>query len=266
MEEIIGLIPAAGYASRIAPIPCSKEIFPIEIAHTKEGRNHQTKVISHYLLESMKVANVKKTYMIIRDGKWDIPAYYQKIEDLNIDIAYLVTGATLGVPYTLDCAYPFVRDKKIVFGFPDILFKPKLAFKKLIGKQEQTSADITLGLFEANNPQKLDMVDFGKNGDVKKIEIKPRSTYLKHTWIMAVWSPRFTQFMHESLSDGKTLSDPKREIHIGEIVQMGIDEGLKVNSIDFSNGLYVDIGTKDDLKKVMEMSSFNSGDELSEKE
>lgn len=260
MEEIVGLIPAAGYASRIAPIPCSKEIFPVEVAHTKDGSIHQPRVISHYLLESMKTANVKKAYMILRDGKWDIPAYYQKQGNLNIDIAYLVTGATLGVPYTLDCAYPFVRDKKIVFGFPDILFEPKSAFKKLIKKQEQTSGDITLGLFEADNPQKMDMVDFGKNGEVKRIVIKPKSTDLKYTWIMAVWSPKFTQFMHESVSQDANLSNPKQEIHIGEIIQKGIDEGLRVNSVSFSQGFYIDIGTKDDLKKVMKMSSFSSGD------
>lgn len=36
-----------------------------------------------------------------------------------------------GAPITLDQAYPFVHDKIIALGFPDIIFKPDDAFGKI---------------------------------------------------------------------------------------------------------------------------------------
>ena len=65
-REVIGLIPAAGRASRISPLPCSKELYPVGFRTVDNDKNHRPKVISHYLLEQMRVANVKKAYIIIR--------------------------------------------------------------------------------------------------------------------------------------------------------------------------------------------------------
>jgi len=29
IEEVVGIIPASGRATRIAPLPCSKELYPV---------------------------------------------------------------------------------------------------------------------------------------------------------------------------------------------------------------------------------------------
>ena len=57
-----------------------------------------------------------------------------------------------GVPFTLDQAYPFVRDATVAFGFPDIIFDGQDGFVKLLDRQLQTGADVVLGLFPANHP------------------------------------------------------------------------------------------------------------------
>ena len=72
-KEIVGLIPAAGQGTRIGPLPCSKEIYPIGFDPSLEGR---PKAVSHYLLEKMKSADIQKAYVVLRAGKWDIPNYF----------------------------------------------------------------------------------------------------------------------------------------------------------------------------------------------
>jgi len=48
------------------------------------------KIVSHYLLEKMRRANVSKVYMILRKGKWDIPAYFGDGKMLDMHIGYLL--------------------------------------------------------------------------------------------------------------------------------------------------------------------------------
>src|SRR5688572_19363039 len=93
----IGLIPAAGLANRIAPLPCSKELYPVGFRIDETGNAKRPKVVSHYLLEKMRLAGVSRIYFILRTGKWDIPGYYGDGSMLNVPVAYLSLGSTWGV-------------------------------------------------------------------------------------------------------------------------------------------------------------------------
>ena len=50
-KEFIGVVPAAGQAVRISPIPCSKEIYPIGFSATSPEGTVHPKVAGQYLLE-----------------------------------------------------------------------------------------------------------------------------------------------------------------------------------------------------------------------
>ena len=197
MNEVIGLIPAAGQAKRISPLPCSKELYPVGFWRSPDEKEGRPKVVCHYLLEKMRAAGITKAYIVLRQGKWDIPAYLQDGAIAGMHLAYLMLGLPYGVPYTLDQAYPFVRDAIIAFGFPDILFRPDDAFSRLLSHQESSQADITLGLFPAEHPYKVDMVDLNQEGRVQRIIIQPSHSSLRYTWGIAVWTPVFTQFLHD---------------------------------------------------------------------
>jgi glucose-1-phosphate thymidylyltransferase len=86
--EVIGLIPAAGLASRLSPLPCSKELFPIGFKASSRGHNLNPKVVCHYLLEKMRLAGITNAYIVIREGKWDIPAYFGDGSILDMHLAY----------------------------------------------------------------------------------------------------------------------------------------------------------------------------------
>lgn len=271
----IGLIPAGGLAERIAPLPCSKEVFPVGFHSDSIDQELRPKVICQYLLESMQAAGVEDVFIILRKGKWDIPEYLGDGKRIGIPIGYLIMDLPFGAPFTLDQAYPFVKDAMIFLGFPDILFKPIDALKMVSTRQRETNADVVMGLFPADNPRKTDMVEFEPGGRVQRIDIKPSVTELKYTWIIAVWTPRFTEFIHEFVTDFRkkeSLQEDARsgkkykEYHIGEVLQEAININMSVNSIIIEKGRYIDIGTPRDLRRAVraECGSVFADDSLQE--
>jgi glucose-1-phosphate thymidylyltransferase len=264
-QEIIGLLPAGGQATRISPLPCSKELYPVGFRAIGDQQEIRPKVVCHYLLEKYKLAGASKTYIILRSGKWDIPAYLGDGALVGMDLAYLMMRLPFGAPYTLDQAYSFVRDAVIVFGFPDIIFEPEDAFTQLLNQQAATGADIVLGLFLADQPHKMDMVALDEQGRPRQIVIKPRQTELRYTWIIAVWTPVFTHFMHEYLAAAQAagasakINDPAArppELFVGDVIQAAIEAGLKVEKVFFPAGHYIDIGTPDNLAKAIRDRAF----------
>jgi glucose-1-phosphate thymidylyltransferase len=258
--ERIGLIPAAGQATRISPLPCSKELYPLGFRQIKQGRSIRPKVVCHYLLEKMHLAGVSKAYVILRKNKWDIPAYFGDGKFLDMHLAYLMLGLPYGVPYTLDQAYPFLRDEIVVFGFPDIICYPDDVFVQLLSRQEKSNADVVLGLFPARQPQKVDMVELGPGGRVLGIQIKPSQTHLRYAWIIAVWTSEFTHFMHEFVLTSQAKSSEhmtnriegrQKEIYLGEVIGASIKHGMRVDRVFFEDGFYLDIGTSEDLAEAI---------------
>jgi glucose-1-phosphate thymidylyltransferase len=163
-----------------------------------------------------------------------------------------------GAPYTLDQAHPFVQDALVALGFPDIIFYPDDAFEHLIDRQAATAAEIVLGLFPTDQPQTADMVALDETGRVRRILVKPRSTDLRYTWIIAVWTPAFTRFMHDyleaALEKGRQIGigrSNQRELYVGDVVQAAIDSGMRAETVLFAEGHYLDVGIPDNLVKAV---------------
>jgi glucose-1-phosphate thymidylyltransferase len=251
MNDMLGLIPAAGQAKRISPLPCSKEVYPVGFWRSPDEKEVRPKVVCHYLLEKMRAAGITKAYIVLRQGKWDIPAYLGNGELLNMQLAYLLMGLPFGVPYTLDQAYAFVRNHHVAFGFPDILFQPDDAFVQLLAKKAVSNADIILGLFPTDSPSTVDMVNLDENGRVRQIVLKPRQTQLRFTWGIALWNPTFTDFMHEHLATLKESMAAKPEVSMGHVIEAAVSSDLKVEAVIVSSDPYLDIGTPENLVKAI---------------
>jgi len=254
-REIVGVIPAAGVGSRIGPLPCSKEIYPIGFDPCREGR---PKAVSHYLLEKMHAAGIQKAYIVLRAGKWDIPAYLMSGRIPGMHLAYLILDASGSVPFTIDQAYPFIQENIVALGFPDIYFESADVYVKIIERLKNTSCDVVLGLFPSDRPDKADMIDIDPQGKIKNIIIKPKETDLLFTWGVAVWNPVFTKFMHRKVMEWKTSCEQRKELFVGDVIRAAIDEGLKVDAVNVSDQPYRDIGTPDDLfraaKRLMDQA------------
>jgi glucose-1-phosphate thymidylyltransferase len=252
--ELIGLIPAAGQAARLAPLPCSKEILPVTLGPLPGSAELRPKPAAVLLLERMRAAGVRRAYVIIRDGKWDIPRYLGDGRIAGVALSYLMMDAPYGPPFTLDQAYPFVHDRVCVFGFPDILFEPDTVYARLLDRLQGGDADVVLALFPAHDSRVMDMVEVDEGGAVRSLWLKPPRTTLRDGWICAVWRPRFTAHLHEQIrgllpacgGHGATMP----ELTVGHVLQSALHAGLRIEGVRFGDGRYVDIGTPAGLQQA----------------
>jgi glucose-1-phosphate thymidylyltransferase len=249
-REIIGLIPAAGEAKRIAPLPCSKELFPVGFEIEKESKLRRPKSVCEYLIQKMKHAGVSKVYIVLRKGKWDIPSYLGDGSQFGMHFAYLMMRLPFGVPYSLDQAYSFIKDKTVIFGFPDIFFESNKAFQILVKKLYSRNCDIVLGLFFSDLPQKTDLVEFEKKRRVRKIVKKNHTTRLRYTWGIAAWTPVFTNYLHEKLREIDPSTFIEKELFISDIVNFAVQDGLQVEAFLVSGKPFIDIGTPGGLARA----------------
>ncbi len=248
IQSAIGLIPAAGEGTRIAPLPGSKELYPIGFRVAPDG-SLRPKVVCHYLLESMRLAGIRRAYTLLRRGKWDIPAYLGDGALVDMNLGYLIVESLYGVPYTLDRAYEFVQDAVVTLGFPDIIFQPQDAFVRLLAHLSDSEADLVLGVVPFDKPYKGGMVDFDANGCVNLVVDKPQQSTLRYSWCTAAWIPSFTEFLHQYLTNLPIV--PTQEVLINDVIQAAIDRGLKVEVEVFENGSFLDIGTPEDLVRAV---------------
>ncbi len=250
-NNVVGLIPCAGSATRLGTLPFSKELYPISFDESHEEKS--VKVVSSYLIDHMKDAGVKDFHLIIKEGKWDIPSYFNNQKRLNINLCYHIANVDYGVPFSLNMAYPFVKDKIVCLGFPDLLFKPKKVYNELLKKLTSNSnTSVVLGVMPMDRPEKFDMIKYDSNNKISKIVIKSTTERdLKYGWFCAVWSPKFSDYLNSyilNLSKEKSPDDLKnREIYIGDIIRAAMESGLSVESVIFEKGTCLDIGTPEDL-------------------
>jgi glucose-1-phosphate thymidylyltransferase len=252
-QEVIGLFPAAGQASRISPLPMSKELFPIGFRAQADG-SLRPKVVSHYLLDKMHQAGIRKVYMLLRPGKWDIPAYFGDGSLMSLDLAYVVVSRLHGVPYTLDHAYPFVKKAICALGYPDILFQPEDTYTRLLQKLTSTTADVVINAVPFAQAHKGGMLSFDATGAVSAIVEKPSSSESRYSWCAAVWQPTFTEFLHEFVQKAEHQAQRtghRQEIPIGDAIHAAIAAGLRVEAEFFDTDGYLDIGTPADLIKAV---------------
>ena len=111
-----------------------------------------------------------------------------------------------------------------------------------------------------NEPHKNEMVEIDDNGQIRSIQIKSDRTQFLYAWEIAIWTPVFTRFMHDYVSPRQRIgdknkiginSDEQNELHVGNVIQAGIQNDLQVDSVLFKDGSCLDIGTPEDMMKAV---------------
>jgi glucose-1-phosphate thymidylyltransferase len=251
VHKVVGLIPAAGRGTRLAPFPCAKELFPVgyQDYQVKGKVERRPKVVSQYLFEELVEAGAGKIFIILGEGKHDIMNYYGDGRRFGAHVSYLYQEELRGMPFALDLAYPWLSGgETVVFGMPDTIVEPKDAFIRLLDHHKAQDADLTLGLFATDTPWKFGMVGFDSQGRVTDNIDKPQETDLRYMWGICCWGPRFTELMHRFLLE---ISSGNREIVLSEVFDEALRQGLDVRALCFDEGQYMDIGTAEELDTAL---------------
>ncbi|HXX39006.1 MAG TPA: nucleotidyltransferase family protein [bacterium] len=246
-ERLMGIVPAGGRGTRLAPYPGPKELFPVGWQpYQVNGEVHRRpKVVSQYVLESMAQAGVRHVLMIVGEHKYDLLRYYASGERVGLHLSYLYQDEPLGMMHAIDLAYPWTQGARMAFGMPDTITHPPDVFERLLDAHRRSSADLTLGLFETTRPWKFGMVEMDESGRIVAHVDKPRTTTLTHMWGIAAWEPSFTELIHEI--NGHPVEGRRREPVLGDAIDEAIARGYRVQGHAFPDGFYVDIGTYDEI-------------------
>jgi glucose-1-phosphate thymidylyltransferase len=250
-ERVVAVIPAAGRARRLGDsVPGSKEV-----------ANVGGEPVCVHLLRRLAVAGVSQAIVVLGDGKWDVPETLLGYRSLGVDLAYVVVGNSPSELHSVAAGLSFTNEGLVALGYPDILFEPRDAFSALLNCQSSTNADLVLGLFPTDHPEKVDMVVLDSQLRPVEVVIKQPDRGLRYSWSIAVWTSRFSSYLvdflvevEEGRADDITGQGP-REPSVGDVVQAALDEGLAVEAVVFDQGGYLDVGTPDDLAEARRLAT-----------
>lgn len=248
-EEIVGVVPMAGHGTRLG-LPFSKELFPVGM----DAARQQPLVVSGAVLAQIRRAGATRAFVVLRTGKWDIPAYYQDgPERAGLHLAYLMARSPFGVPFSLDTARPFTSGATVAMGLPNILIHPPDALARVVQRHRSTGADLTLGLFPWTAPPSDDMIDVDEHGRVLSCHSEPDPAPGATTWALMAWGGRFADFMHARGEQWLARGDADGgEFRLSTVLTAAVNAGLVVQGQPFPDGRMLDIGSAQGQARLAE--------------
>jgi glucose-1-phosphate thymidylyltransferase len=162
---VVGIIPAAGHATRLQPIFMSKEILPIG------GRP-----VMDYLIERMRAAPCSELRVVTRPDKEDVTRHAEA------QGAVIVHARPKSVSESLLAAMRDLAPTDIVlFGFPDTIWEPVDGYRRILEALDR-GYDIALGLFRTDEPERADVVRFTDSWLITAVEVKSETPSSNWVW------------------------------------------------------------------------------------
>lgn len=250
-EPIVGLVPAAGLATRLGRPAGSKELLPVWRRPDSEGSQAALPVV-HCLLASFEAAGAARTVIVFRSGKEDIPDALGSATRDGMRLEYVRVDDTPSPPFTLNAAVPALSGATVLMGFPDVLFEPPGAVKQVLGRMTGTEADAVLGLFPHPRVRRADIVEVEASGTgfVRAVRRTGNRAGEGWTWGLAAWRPRFTDFLHDFVAAVAVDDARAGALSVGDVFTAAIESGLSLRAETVSDQPFLDIGTPEALEEA----------------
>ena len=253
-QPSIALIPCAGKAARLGNLDRSKELLRVSDLLPARPYAHGIETLLDLALQNCSGVGVRRAVIPIRSCKADLADSLARDKRFNVFLSVVSLERTESVLETVKAALPCISGQHTLLVFPDILFLPVDAFSRAADAYASSGADVFLGLIPTDRPDKYDMVSLGPAGRIQDILIKdPAAGHLRFGWSFAIWSPRFTRFCAAQLEHKKTQKP--ENTHIGHLIRAALHQGIAVDGIAFPNGIQLDLGTWEDLRRAPAMFS-----------
>ncbi len=208
---VVGVVPAAGLATRLQPLDRSKEVLEIG------GRP-----VLEYLVERMRAAGADRIRVVTRPEKDDVAELAGNLG------AEVVWGRPAHVTASLLAGLDGLDGNDIVlFGFPDTVWEPADGFARL-REVVEAGESIALGLFEGADLRRSDVVVLDDTGRVSGVEVKPARP--PSGWIWGCGAAR------ASLLSGAGR-DAEPGVYFDRLARQRTIAGIKLSS------MFIDIGT-----------------------
>jgi glucose-1-phosphate thymidylyltransferase len=154
--QIVGVIPAAGYATRLQPLEGSKEVYRVG------GRP-----LMDYVVERMRAAPCDELRVVTRPDKHDV---IEHCAEIRADVVEAVP-ATLAESIALGLDGLEGHDVALI-GLPDTIWEPADGFVQLLAALDDET-EAVLGLFTSPEPERSDVVSLDPSGRITAVRVKP---------------------------------------------------------------------------------------------
>ena len=204
--EVVGFIPAAGMGRRMKPFLLIKELLPIRFVMGKE----KVSLLFENSFQTFEYSNISSIICTISKEKDDLRNYMLKYVSQNdiLQLAFVYQdfhAGEYGLPYAIKAASRFLKGKTVVMRFPDTVVTPVDCINDILELHRRKKADVTLGVFPTNNPERLAPVIIDNDGRVLKVEDKPEKPSAQNTWNCVVWEESFMKEVLNYIDDMKNV-------------------------------------------------------------
>jgi NDP-sugar pyrophosphorylase family protein len=215
---IVGVIPAAGFATRLGPLPCSKELLPVA------GRP-----VMEYLVERMRAVPGAEIRVVTRPEKHDVAEHARRLW------AEVVEGrpASVGESVRLGLG-GLAPDDVVLVGFPDSVWEPVEGFSTLVDELVD-EVEVVLGCFRSSELERSDVVLADDEGAVHAVQVKPAHPASELIWGCAAARARALERLAGHDEPGELFDELARE---------GV-----VRAVRFETE-FVDVGTPETLERA----------------
>jgi len=215
---MIGLIPAAGSATRMYGLP--KFLLPAPTGN----------MLIEQLVKEMTAVKAEVLIGVSARNLEMLTTYCSTISASKI---YQVTTETMS--QTLLCAKEYIGDQDVIFGMPDSIWQPDGGYAALLNHLKD-GADVAVGLWytapKYRSKRGMCKVDNNSDDTYKIVQVidKPEQTLFEEAWGILAWKQTFWKFIKPEMS------------HVGYALQPAIDAKLRVDAVKLG-GRYHDCGT-----------------------
>jgi glucose-1-phosphate thymidylyltransferase len=217
LARVVGVVPAAGTATRLQPLEGSKELLEVG------GRP-----ILDYLVERLQAAGADEIRVVTRPEKRDVIEHVLHL-GLNVIEAQPDTAAAS----VARGAEGLDADDIVLIGFPDSIWDPVDGFATLV----EDLGDVTLGVFHSHEPERSDVVEV-EDGIVRAVHVKAANPPGNLIWGIAA-------------ARRGSLDDLGHHEELGELFDHLARTG-SVRAVVFP-GDFLDIGTTDALERARKL-------------
>jgi len=241
-----GLLPAAGMGRRLGTHGFIKELFPL--IERRAGELLEPRPVCDFTLERLAAAGATRTVVVIAPHKGELLRMLEGKRH-GMALAYAVQSAPDGLPHAIRCAAPWLGTDDVVLGLPDTVVFPTDAMARARARLTADGADLVLGVFPVDEPERLGPVDVAPDGTVRRVLDKPGHREIPNSWGIAAWSARFTEFVCR-WDEAQSARAPGERV-LGHAFEAARVAGLGVRAELFADGRMIDIGTPAGLRHAL---------------
>lgn len=246
---LVGLLPAAGRGVRFGASGYIKELFPLLFTSGAEDRILEPRPLCEMALRAIRAAGAERCLVLVSPEKMEILRVLGAGAGVDLALAYMVQPEPRGLPHAVRCAWPWLGTADVVFAMPDTIVLPTDALRRVHEFRLRTGADLTLGVFPVEEPERFGPVEVAPDGTILRILDKPPHREVKTVWGVCAWAESFTRFC--AGWDAVAERERPAERVLGNAFEAARKAGLVVNACALEDGVYLDIGTPRGLREAL---------------